>query len=130
MGTWFDDPTIIPYLEERLKLGVHRGIGEFHLYGESANSAVIGQMIDLARRDKLLLHAHPDQRRRNPLRARPRPSASSGRTPATPNPPPCGRWSNATLLLVETAIRSDMIGPAAASAPPGATSSWPTPTAS
>lgn len=62
MSTWFDDPTIIPYLEERLKLGVHRGIGEFHLYGENANTAVIGQMIDLARRDKLLLHAHSDQR--------------------------------------------------------------------
>jgi hypothetical protein len=62
MSTWFDDPTIIPYLEERLALGVHRGIGEFHLYGESAGSAVIGQVLDLARRDNLLLHAHSDQR--------------------------------------------------------------------
>jgi hypothetical protein len=62
MSTWFDDPTIIPYLEERLKLGVHRGIGEFHLYGEGASTAVIGQVLDLARRDKLLLHAHSDVR--------------------------------------------------------------------
>jgi hypothetical protein len=60
MNTWFDDPTIVPYLEERLALGVHRGIGEFHVYGESANSAVIGRVIDLARPGKLLLHAHAD----------------------------------------------------------------------
>src|SRR2546428_1301313 len=31
MGTWWDDPTVIPYLEARLKRRGHRGIGEFHL---------------------------------------------------------------------------------------------------
>ena len=62
MSTWFDAKFFIPYLGERLKLGVHRGIGEFHLYGEGASTAVIGQVLDLARRDKLLLHAHSDVR--------------------------------------------------------------------
>lgn len=60
MATWHSDPTIVPYLEERLALGVHRGIGEFHLYGDDARSAVIGQVLRLASQRGLLLHAHSD----------------------------------------------------------------------
>lgn len=33
---WYEHPEIIPYLKERLARGVHRGIGEFHLFDESA----------------------------------------------------------------------------------------------
>src|SRR5262244_3116203 len=36
MAKWFEDPTVIPYLEERLAKKVHRGIGEFHLQGAQA----------------------------------------------------------------------------------------------
>lgn len=60
MGTWHGDPSIVPYLEERLALGVHRGIGEFHLYGDDARSAVIGQLLRLIGGRDLLLHAHSD----------------------------------------------------------------------
>lgn len=60
MTTWHRDPAIVRYLEERLALGVHRGIGEFHLYGEDARSEVIGQIVRLAGQRSLLLHAHSD----------------------------------------------------------------------
>jgi hypothetical protein len=109
MGTWFDDPTIVPYLEERLALGVHRGIGEFHLYGESANSAVIGQVLELARRGKLLLHAHSDARAIEILCER-APDlrilwAHAGfAEPATLRP----MVERYPQLFVETAIRSDI----------------------
>ena len=34
MSTWWRDPAIIPYLEQRLAKGVHKGIGEFHIHGK------------------------------------------------------------------------------------------------
>src|SRR5687768_6789818 len=39
MGGWHNDSSIPAYLAERLKLGVHKGICEFHLYGVDAASA-------------------------------------------------------------------------------------------
>jgi hypothetical protein len=62
MGTWHSDPSIPPYLEERLALGVHRGFGEFHLYGDDARSAVVGQVLQFTGQRRLLLHAHADAR--------------------------------------------------------------------
>ena len=62
MASWFEDPSIPPYLEERLALGVHRGIGEFHLYGEGAATPVVAQIVRLAVGRGLFLHAHSDQR--------------------------------------------------------------------
>src|SRR5262245_29661982 len=31
MGSWHNDPAVQTYVEERLKRGIYRGIGEFHL---------------------------------------------------------------------------------------------------
>ena len=59
-GTWFRDPTVIPYLEERLKQYRYAGIGEFHLYGENADLPVPRRMVELARKYNLFLHAHSD----------------------------------------------------------------------
>jgi hypothetical protein len=61
MATWWQDPTIIAYLEERLGRRVHRGIGEFHLYADQAGTPVIKQLVALARREHLILHAHSDE---------------------------------------------------------------------
>ncbi|HEV8438709.1 MAG TPA: amidohydrolase family protein [Methylomirabilota bacterium] len=61
MGKWWDDPTVISYLEERLRRRVHRGIGEFHLHGEQAGTPVIKRLTELAVRDNLVLHAHSDE---------------------------------------------------------------------
>jgi hypothetical protein len=59
--TWWQDPTIITYVEERLRLRVHKGIGEFHLDGEQARTPVIKRLTELAVRDDLVLHAHSDE---------------------------------------------------------------------
>ena len=61
MGTWWHDPTVIPYLEERLRRRVHKGIGEFHLHGDEAKTLVIKQLTELASRAGLVLHAHSDE---------------------------------------------------------------------
>jgi len=60
LGTWHVDATVVAYLEERLRRGVHRGIGEFHLSGGDARSSVVRQVADLARQRGLFLHCHCD----------------------------------------------------------------------
>jgi predicted TIM-barrel fold metal-dependent hydrolase len=59
-ATWWRDPELIPFLEEELKRGIYKGIGEFHLFGVEARSVVIKRMVKLAVERKLLLHAHSD----------------------------------------------------------------------
>lgn len=61
IGTWWDDPTVITYLEERLARRVHKGIGEFHLHGEQAKTAVVKRVTELAIREGIFLHAHSDE---------------------------------------------------------------------
>jgi hypothetical protein len=60
MGTWWQDEAIVTYLEGRLRLGVHRGIGEFHLFGGQTGTPVVKRVIELALRHNLYLHAHSD----------------------------------------------------------------------
>src|SRR5512134_550374 len=31
MGTWTTDVSVVPYVQERLKRGIYKGLGEFHL---------------------------------------------------------------------------------------------------
>src|SRR5262249_14172782 len=61
MSTWWQDPTIVAYLKERLRRRVHKGIGEFHLHGDQAKSPVIKELAALALKENLLLHAHSDE---------------------------------------------------------------------
>ena len=58
--SWYQDPTVVPYLEERLARPIYRGIGEFHLMGTEARSPVVRQVAELARRHGLFLHCHCD----------------------------------------------------------------------
>ena len=60
LGSWHRDPSVAGYLEGRLKAGIYRGIGEFHLRGGEARSAVVRQVAELARRHALFLHCHCD----------------------------------------------------------------------
>ncbi len=60
IGTWFRDPTVVKYLEEKLAKHRYAGIGEFHLYGADADLPVPRRMVELARRHGLFLHAHSD----------------------------------------------------------------------
>jgi hypothetical protein len=111
MGGWHNDASIPPYLAERLKLGVHKGIGEFHLYGDDANSAVMKEIVALAVARNLILHAHADARAveilfRHDGRARIL-WAHAGFTGPAEVGAMMARYPN---LWVETAIRHD-IGP-------------------
>lgn len=60
ISTWMNDPSVVTFLEDRLKRWRWVAIGEFHLYGDAAEKPVPRRMIDLAKRNNLLLHAHSD----------------------------------------------------------------------
>jgi hypothetical protein len=60
LASWQHDPSVVPYLEERLRRGIYRGIGEFHLRGGEARAPVVGQVLDLAGRHGLFVHCHCD----------------------------------------------------------------------
>ena len=62
MASWFQDPAVLAYMEERLKKGIYRGIGEFHLSGGQTNTPVIKRLVELAVQENLILHAHSDDR--------------------------------------------------------------------
>jgi hypothetical protein len=59
--TWHSDPMLIERLEQRLAAIPYRGIGEFHVFGEDASSAVMRELIALASDRRLFLHAHTDE---------------------------------------------------------------------
>ncbi len=60
ISSWMHDPTVIGYVEARLARHKYRAIGEFHAYGDDINTDVIQHIIGLAKKHKLLLHAHSD----------------------------------------------------------------------
>lgn len=60
MASWFRDPAVLAYVEERLGRGVYKGLGEFHLRAEDARSALMARFVALAVRHGLVLHAHAD----------------------------------------------------------------------
>ena len=59
-ANWWRADDTMPFLENELKRGIYVGIGEFHLYGAEAQSAVIKRLVNLAVEKKLHLHAHAD----------------------------------------------------------------------
>ena len=61
MGTWWRDPAILPYLEQRLGRGVHRGIGEFHVSGKDIHTPVLKRIAEMAAQRGLYLQAHSDE---------------------------------------------------------------------
>src|SRR5262249_31574838 len=114
MGAWHSDPGMPAYLAERLKLGVHKGIGEFHLCGGDATPAVRKEIVAMAVARDLVLHAHSDARAieilfRHDAKARVL-WAHAGFTTPDAVAAMMARYPN---LWVETAIRHD-IGPGGA----------------
>lgn len=59
--TWYRDPAVLAYVEERLKRGIYKGIGEFHLDGGQTHTPVIRRIVELAVEKNLVLHAHSDE---------------------------------------------------------------------
>ena len=60
IGTWFRDATVITHMETRLKKYRYVALGEYHIYGADADSAVMRRVVQLAREYKLFLHSHSD----------------------------------------------------------------------
>ena len=60
MGSWHRDPGVQAYVEERLKRGIYRGIGEFHLSAVDAAAPTVRRIAELAAERELFLQAHVD----------------------------------------------------------------------
>jgi hypothetical protein len=58
--TWFNDPAIYQLIEDEYKRGYYRGIGEFHIYGRSAESPWVQKTVDFAVQHDLFVLAHGD----------------------------------------------------------------------
>ncbi len=58
--TWMHDPTVVPYLEQRLTSDRYVAIGEFHINGADAELPIVRQVVELAREHDLILHVHSD----------------------------------------------------------------------
>jgi predicted TIM-barrel fold metal-dependent hydrolase len=59
-ATWVRDDAIVRYVEERLRRHTYVAIGEFHLFGADADLPVPRRIVELARQQGLMLHAHSD----------------------------------------------------------------------
>lgn len=57
---WFASAGIEAMVEEELRHGIYRGIGEFHLFGKDADAPFVQRIARLAKERGLWLHAHSD----------------------------------------------------------------------
>lgn len=60
IGTWFRDETVITHIQDRIAKFNYVGIGEFHIYGADADSPVMRRIVEIAKTNNLVLHAHSD----------------------------------------------------------------------
>ena len=60
ISSWYRDESIVGMVEERLAKNRYAGIGEFHVYGPDADRPVVRQIVELAAKYKIFLHAHSD----------------------------------------------------------------------
>jgi Amidohydrolase len=110
LSTWHQDPTVVPYLEQRLGRPIYRGIGEFHLNGSDAGFPVVRQVAELARRHGLFLHCHCDAAAAEILVGLvPGVRVLWAHAGMSSDPAEVGRLVDASPdLLVELALRSDV----------------------
>ena len=59
-GTWQDNREILAMIGEEHKRGYYKGIGEFHVHGRAADTAVLKAIVDFSVANGLILHAHCD----------------------------------------------------------------------
>jgi len=57
---WMYDESVVPMLAGLLEKNYYAGIGEFHAFGEDIALPVLQQVIALAKKHKIFLHAHVD----------------------------------------------------------------------
>jgi hypothetical protein len=60
MATWPNDPAVAAYVAERLKRGIYRGVGEFHLSAADVTAPTVQRLAELAEPADLFFHAHVD----------------------------------------------------------------------
>jgi Amidohydrolase len=58
---WSSDPAIYDLIEAEYKRGYFRGVGEFHIYGNAAQGALVKKAVDFAAARDLHLLAHCDE---------------------------------------------------------------------
>ena len=61
MGGWPRDLSVAAYVEERLKRGIYRGIGEFHMDAADVDAPVVRRLAELAAERGIFLWAHVDE---------------------------------------------------------------------
>jgi hypothetical protein len=61
MSAWPRDPAVAAYVEERLKRGIYRGIGESHFGADDVGAPTLRRLAELATDQKLFLHCHVDE---------------------------------------------------------------------
>lgn len=110
VATWHRDASVLPYVAERLRRGIYRGIGEFHLHGEDARSDVVREVVQRAGRQGLILHAHADDRAVETLfELDPGAKVLWAHAGMTADPDTVGRLLDRyRALWVELSIRSDI----------------------
>jgi len=59
-STWYQDPKALEYVEDLLSKNRYASIGEFHLFGDSADLPIPRRIVELAEDYNLLLQAHSD----------------------------------------------------------------------
>ena len=61
MGSWTRDPAVAAYVEERLKRGIYRGIGESHFGADDVTAPTVRRIAELASAQTLFLWCHIDE---------------------------------------------------------------------
>ena len=59
-ATWYRDEAVPKMLSDLMARNQYAGIGEFHIFGETADSPVMRAVVKLARKHGTFLHAHSD----------------------------------------------------------------------
>jgi hypothetical protein len=60
ISSWMYDESVVPMLAALLEKNYYAGIGEFHAFGEDIQLPVLQQVIALAKKHNIFLHAHVD----------------------------------------------------------------------
>src|ERR671918_731764 len=60
MSTWTSDPAVQAYVEERLKRGIYRGIGESHFGASEVTAPTLKRFAELAAQHNLYMWCHID----------------------------------------------------------------------
>ncbi len=60
LSTWYEDDGALAYVEDLLATNRYASIGEFHLYGATAELPIPRRIVELAVEHNLILHAHSD----------------------------------------------------------------------